>query len=90
MFCSNKPRVVSSALFLGMALLWGHGSQAASVDPDEVVLQAQGITITLGEVAEYVSDRVLPQAYQSAVSKPGAVAQSVGNLYIIRRAAAGA
>ena len=87
MLCSIKPREISSAFLIIFSLLCYPAAEAASVNPDEVVLEENGIIITLGDVAEYVSDRVLPQAYKSAVSKPGAVAQSVGNLYIIRRAA---
>ncbi len=87
MFWSSKPREVSSAFLITIVFLCSQATEATSVDPDEVLLEENGIIITLGDVAEYVSDRVLPQAFKSAVSKPGAVAQSIGNLYIIRRAA---
>ena len=72
------------AFFILIPSLHAHGE---TLDATEVVLEERGIVITLGELAEYVSDRVLPQAYESAVARKGAVAQSVGNLYIIRRAA---
>ena len=77
---------VSAAFSLFCVVLTPIGVEAA-VDRDEIVLTEGDITITLGELAEYVSDRILPEAYERAVAKPGAVAQSVGNLYIIRRAA---
>ena len=87
MFWSVKPRETPSAFLIIVALICSTVTDAAPVDSNEVVLEENGVIITVGDVAQYVSDRVLPQAYESAVSKPGAVAQSVGNLYIIRRAA---
>ncbi len=80
-------RAAASAALLLFLMVSTPKGMAAAGDRDEIVLTEGDITITLGELAEYVSDRVLPEAYESAVSKPGAVAQSVGNLYIIRRAA---
>ena len=75
--------------FVIAAYLWviSSGSLSAVVNRDEIVLEKGEVTISVGDLAEYVSDRVRPEAYKSAVSKKGAVAQSVGNLYIIRRAA---
>lgn len=68
-------------------LLFSLYSSGAPANRDEVIIEESGVVVTLGELAEYVSDRVRPEAYERAVSKKGAVAQSVGNLYIIRRAA---
>ncbi len=76
--------LAASAFFILIPSLHAHGE---TLDATEVVLEERGIVITLGELAEYVSDRILPEAYESAVARKGAVAQSVGNLYIIRRAA---
>lgn len=75
------------AAFAFFMLIPSLNAYTMTLDATEVVLEERGIVITLGELAEYVSDRVLPQAYESAVARKGAVAQSVGNLYIIRRAA---
>ena len=76
--------LAASTLFLLIFSLHAYGE---TLDANEVVLEERGIVITLGELAEYVSDRLRPEAYESAVARKGAVAQSVGNLYIIRRAA---
>ena len=79
--------VATLAAFIFFILIPSLHTYATTLDATEVVLEERGIVITLGELAEYVSDRVLPAAYESAVARKGAVAQSVGNLYIIRRAA---
>ena len=41
----------------------------------------------MADTAQYVASRVMPEVYESALSKPGAVLQSVGNLYILRKGA---
>ena len=46
-----------------------------------------GVGVTLDDTVQYVRSRVAPEVYESALSKPGAVFQSIGNLYILRRAA---
>ena len=79
--------VAALAAFIFFILTPPLHAYGETLDATEVVLEERGIVITLGDLAEYVSDRVLPQAYESAVARKGAVAQSVGNLYIIRRAA---
>ena len=75
------------AAFAFFMLIPSLNAYTMTLDATEVVLEERGIVITLGELAEYVSDGVRPQAEESAVARKGAVAQSVGNLYIIRRAA---
>jgi len=79
----NKAPAAFGVFFL----LCSTYSYGAPVNRDEVILEETGIVITLGELAEYVTTRLRPEAYERAVTKKGAVAQSVGNLYIIRRAA---
>lgn len=54
---------------------------------DDEVLSHDGITVTQHDIAEYLSERLLPEVYESALSRPGAIAQAVGNIFIIRKAA---
>lgn len=63
-------------------LVWG-----TSFASNNVLLNENGITITEQEIAEYLSERLLPEAREAAIAKPGAVKQAIGNLYIIRRSA---
>ena len=58
-----------------------------ALEESDEVLNYDGISITEGDVAEYLSERLLPEAFESALSRSGAVAQAVGNIFIIRKAA---
>ena len=55
---------------------------------DSVVFEFDDITVTEQELVEYLKERLLPTAYEDALSRPGAASQAVGNIYIIRSAAA--
>lgn len=57
---------------------------------DSVVLEVDDITVTEQELVEYLRERLLAAAYEDALSRPGAVSQAVGNIFIIRSAAAAA
>ena len=57
---------------------------------DSVVFEFDDITVTEQELVEYLKERLLPTAYEDALSRPGAASQAVGNIYIIRSAAAAA
>ena len=54
---------------------------------DPVVFAHSEVTVTDSDLVEYLSERLLPEAYESALQRPGAVAQAVGNIFIIREAA---
>lgn len=65
-----------------LLLVWG-----TSLAADTLVLDEKGVTITEQELAEYLSERLLPEVWETAIEKPGAIKQAIGNIYIIRRAA---
>ena len=51
------------------------------------VLERNEIVISVADLAAYIEERIAPDLYESALTKPDAVKQSVKNLYVIRRAA---
>ncbi len=57
---------------------------------DSVVFAFDDIEVTEQDLIEYLSERLLPEAYESALTRPGAVSQAVGNIFIVRRAATAA
>ena len=52
----------------------------------EVILSSNGITVTEDELVFYVKERLRPEVYESAMSKPDAIANAVTNIYVIKRA----
>ena len=57
---------------------------AARADP--IVLDYANVQITHEELVQYLTDRLLPEAYVSALQRPGAATEAVANLFIIRKA----
>ena len=53
---------------------------------ETTVLDYAGIQITHEDLVQYVTDRLLPEAYVSALGRPGAATETVANLFIIRKA----
>ena len=65
-----------------MLLVMGARAESAKV------LDFDGVKVTEQDLVEYLSERLLPEAYERALMRPGAVSQAVGNIFIVRRAAA--
>lgn len=66
-----------------VAVLMSPLTQATS---DTVILRLNGVEISQRDVLGYVRDRVAPTLYESALNKPEAVANTVRNLYVLKRA----
>lgn len=73
-----------AGLVPSLLMLLAMGVRAESV----VVFDLGGIKVTEQDLVEYLSERLLPEAYERALTRPGAVSQAVGNIFIVRRAAA--
>ena len=66
-----------------LIVYWPASAQADS----PVVFEFDGVTVTEQDLTHYLSERLLPEAYERALARPGAVSQAVGNIFIVRRAA---
>jgi peptidyl-prolyl cis-trans isomerase C len=53
----------------------------------EVLLSVNDITVSEDELYHYLEEFLLPQAYESGVSRPNAIKNALVNLYVVRRAA---
>ena len=71
------------ALALLVSLLVGVPGRA----DDAVVFDFDDVEVTEQDLVEYLTERLLPEAYEKALTRPGAVSQAVGNIFIVRRAA---
>lgn len=52
-----------------------------------VVFDFDDVEVTEQDLIEYLRERLLPEAFERALTRPGAVSQAVGNIFIVRRAA---
>lgn len=72
---------LSSLALASIFLFVGNNSGAS-----DALLSKNAVTITQKELAFYIADRLNPAVYDEALSRPGAIRYSLGNLYLIRRA----
>lgn len=74
-------RTTMAALLVSLlAATWARGESSVVFDFDDV-------KITEHDLVAYLSERLLPETYERALTRPGAVSQAVGNIFIVRRAA---
>lgn len=71
----------------GLAALLFIFEPASAQADSPVVFEFDGVTVTEQDLTEYLSERLLPEAYAGALARPGAISQAVGNIFIVRRAA---
>ena len=82
------PKLVR-LLFCIIAML-NVGRVLADTDQESlsrVLVATPSISLTVDDLENYFRDRILPEAFKSALQRPGAVKHSLRNLYVIRRAA---
>jgi hypothetical protein len=70
-------------IMLLTAMLMSPVSMATS---DAIVLDLNGVEITQQDVLDYVKEKINPAVYESAITKPEGIANTVRNLYVLRRA----
>lgn len=78
---------VSWAVFLAPLLVISCASVPLATADDAALIEQGTIVVTTDDLAHYVADQVNPEAFERALAKPGAVKYSIGNLYILRKAA---
>lgn len=77
------PQQAFVLLFFSVVASWHVGARAET----GVILSSNGITVTEDELIFYIKERLRPEVYESALFKPDAIANSVTNIYVIKRAA---
>lgn len=77
------PPQVFALLFFSVVASWNMAARAET----GVILSSHGITVTEDELTFYIKDRLPPEAYESGLFRPDAIANSVTNIYVIKRAA---
>lgn len=79
-----------SSIIAGIVIVVAIGQAPAASEEDlfrPVVVGTPTISLTLDDLENYLRDRIVPTAFESALQRPGAVKHSLRNLYVIRRAA---
>jgi len=72
------------ALLMVMLTIFAFTGMAAK---GEQFFQSQDISVTDDDLFHYLKDRLNPEVYESALSKPDAMRNSLVNLYVIRKGA---
>lgn len=73
-------------IFINCFLVLAMSLSIVNARADAIVLDFADVEITHEELVQYVTDRLVPEAYVSALQRPGAATETVANLFIIRKA----
>lgn len=78
--------VASSVL---ATMVQGPAVFASAIETEEELLFSHaGLTISEDEIFFYLRDRLVPQAYQSALEKPSVISDALTSFYVLKRGAA--